>query len=426
MPIAPRGEISVLERGMQLLEQLAAQRPTLDALQRLRAVARWALQQQLKGEMPTLPSQNSTLRAELLSPLGAPSGLDADVLVNGQSGLAAGQYIYRVAAVLAAADANNPGGETLAGDVFPVQLPTVSGKLQLVLQWSKITNAASYRIYRSPKVNDAAGQEQLIGTVQAGANPLQFVDDGTVTPSGGGPLPLGSLGAFRTLPQLNTARIGAGVAAITDPGNASQVYLYVTGGNSGTLAAPTPLASVESLTVTIAADGSQTFGAAFATSANSLPSARWAAPALAGTSANNNVIAANAAYLYVASGASGAVTTLDKPVYVASIGANGVLGAFASTGSVGVGRSAFGGVLVNNQVIALGGFQGSAGQTNSDSAKLASATALGNFNSLGGGVLTAARALQGTAIESAFIYQLGGATANGVNTAQATTEQTIW
>ncbi|MFO1330425.1 MAG: helix-turn-helix domain-containing protein [Rubrivivax sp.] len=64
--LAAAAMVRVLERGMQLLEQLAAQRPPLDALQRLRAVARWALQQQLKGEMPTLPSQNSTLRAELL------------------------------------------------------------------------------------------------------------------------------------------------------------------------------------------------------------------------------------------------------------------------------------------------------------------------------------------------------------------------
>ena len=34
---------------------------------RLRAVARWALDQQLRGQMPTLPSQNSSLRAELLA-----------------------------------------------------------------------------------------------------------------------------------------------------------------------------------------------------------------------------------------------------------------------------------------------------------------------------------------------------------------------
>lgn len=37
------------------------------AVARLQAVTRWALQLQLAGEMPSLPSQNSSLRAELLA-----------------------------------------------------------------------------------------------------------------------------------------------------------------------------------------------------------------------------------------------------------------------------------------------------------------------------------------------------------------------
>ena len=36
-------------------------------LVQLKAMARWMLQVQLKGEMPSLPSQNSTLRANLLA-----------------------------------------------------------------------------------------------------------------------------------------------------------------------------------------------------------------------------------------------------------------------------------------------------------------------------------------------------------------------
>jgi AcrR family transcriptional regulator len=36
------------------------------AVQRLQALVRWALQVQLAGEMPSLPSQNSSLRAELM------------------------------------------------------------------------------------------------------------------------------------------------------------------------------------------------------------------------------------------------------------------------------------------------------------------------------------------------------------------------
>jgi AcrR family transcriptional regulator len=47
-------------------EVIAAQAADTCAFDKLRAVTRWALQVQLAGEMPTLPSQNSSLRAELL------------------------------------------------------------------------------------------------------------------------------------------------------------------------------------------------------------------------------------------------------------------------------------------------------------------------------------------------------------------------
>jgi AcrR family transcriptional regulator len=63
--LAAAAMVRVLERGEQLLAALQA-RAGLGPLERLREVARWALEQQLQGEMPTLPSQNSTLRAELL------------------------------------------------------------------------------------------------------------------------------------------------------------------------------------------------------------------------------------------------------------------------------------------------------------------------------------------------------------------------
>jgi len=88
-------------------------------------------------------------------------------------------------------------------------------------------------------------------------------------------------------------------------------------------------------------------------------------------------------------------------------------------------RPASGVALVNNQMMTFGGFQAGAAVTNSDSANLNTATSLANFNALGSGTLKLTRALAGTAMESAFIYQLGGAN-GGVNSAQNTTEQTIW
>lgn len=62
--LAAAAMVRVLERTMDVLEQQAAR--DTGAVDRLREVARWALRVQLAGEMPLLPSQNSSLRAELL------------------------------------------------------------------------------------------------------------------------------------------------------------------------------------------------------------------------------------------------------------------------------------------------------------------------------------------------------------------------
>jgi TetR/AcrR family transcriptional regulator of autoinduction and epiphytic fitness len=46
---------------------LAGLPPNAKPLTQLKAIARWMLQVQLKGEMPSLPSQNSSLRANLMA-----------------------------------------------------------------------------------------------------------------------------------------------------------------------------------------------------------------------------------------------------------------------------------------------------------------------------------------------------------------------
>lgn len=62
--LAAAAMVRVMEQGLQVVDEQAA-RTELGVVERLKAVARWALQMQLASQMPTLPSQNSTLRAEL-------------------------------------------------------------------------------------------------------------------------------------------------------------------------------------------------------------------------------------------------------------------------------------------------------------------------------------------------------------------------
>ena len=63
--LAAAAMVRLLQRALQVVDTEAA-REGSRAFARLQAVTRWALEVQLAGEMPSLPSQNSSLRAELL------------------------------------------------------------------------------------------------------------------------------------------------------------------------------------------------------------------------------------------------------------------------------------------------------------------------------------------------------------------------
>jgi TetR/AcrR family transcriptional regulator, regulator of autoinduction and epiphytic fitness len=78
--LAAAAMVRVLRLTAEVIEAQAASAPALDKLQ---AVTRWALRVQLAGEMPTLPSQNSSLRTELL---GSKAYIDLLMQVSDQLG----------------------------------------------------------------------------------------------------------------------------------------------------------------------------------------------------------------------------------------------------------------------------------------------------------------------------------------------------
>jgi len=61
--LAAAAMVKVLERALDEVARVGGL--GLDALGRLQAMARWTYDQQLAGQMPALPAQNSTLRAAL-------------------------------------------------------------------------------------------------------------------------------------------------------------------------------------------------------------------------------------------------------------------------------------------------------------------------------------------------------------------------
>lgn len=61
--LAAAAMVQVMQRAQRFVSELPAQDPPLD---KLKAVARWVMSVQLAGQMPSLPSQNSSLRANLM------------------------------------------------------------------------------------------------------------------------------------------------------------------------------------------------------------------------------------------------------------------------------------------------------------------------------------------------------------------------
>lgn len=78
--LAAAAMVRVLQHAATVVDKLP---PAMPAIDKLQAVTRWALEVQLAGEMPTLPSQNSTLRAELL---GSKAYIDLLMQVSDQLG----------------------------------------------------------------------------------------------------------------------------------------------------------------------------------------------------------------------------------------------------------------------------------------------------------------------------------------------------
>jgi hypothetical protein len=69
--LAAAAMVRVMQRAQNYLQNL----PPAPPMEQLRTVARWTMELNLRGEMPSLPSQNSTLRAKLMADLAYMDGL---------------------------------------------------------------------------------------------------------------------------------------------------------------------------------------------------------------------------------------------------------------------------------------------------------------------------------------------------------------
>jgi hypothetical protein len=193
-------------------------------------------------------------RAQVLKVADAPALIPPERITEEGATLPVGTLYYRVSAVLDGTDVENPNGETLPSDEYPVKANEALNAARLT--WTCVPGAAKYRIYRTVAANERSGSERLLEEIAAPATPacvgsplpqVSYVDRGTKTPAPDAPRPLppGALGRW----------VRAGVAQLAVPrGNAAARLVgdrvYVSGGfcsaaGPGCAAANTTLASVE-------------------------------------------------------------------------------------------------------------------------------------------------------------------------------------
>lgn len=367
---------------------------------------------------------DSVLRAYLLDPVEAPVLNDISLEQAAGSGLPGGIFYYRVAAVMASDDANNPDGEGLPSQAFVVQLPDLTGGVNMTLFWDGVPGAVGYRLYRSPTPGLALGSEVLLAEilhVGAELDQQSFIDDNSIDNSAATdiPLVLGSLGIWHSVGTLATAREGASVLAVPDPVNTDTFYLYAIGGRDTGGAV---LDSYEYVAITDVASNDQPVAAGFTTGTETLNEARWLSGAVYLDATRTPEVQPDTAWVYVLKGgdAAGSPIAASRMSLFQVDTANGGELINEHVINVGSGAGGYGAFAGNNSIFIFGG--GGTPSTQVRSGLLAESGCpadcfpdLSNLNA--GVVLAIARYLHAATAEGAFIYLLGGET----DSLQATT-----
>ncbi len=415
------------------------------------AMGTWSVQKSLLGSKRTLTAATTVgrymyvvggndgsaqlataERAMILSPRETPVIRDVDLNLIAAAGLGTGEWHYRVSAVFADTDLDNPAGESLASDAFSLKLPDIKDKkISVKIFWSApvdsakaaLPNVVAYRIYRNVAGTDAPGTELLLDTVTVTDpnTPLEYLDDGSKTPAADSPLPLGSTGKWLKLPNLNTARESAAIVSGFDPADANKFYVYALAGSGNGTAG---LAGYEYLPVTIdPVNGRQAAGAAWTQGTNSLAQGRFQAGAWVVDRNASTLITDSTTYVYVGGGLTNGTNTTTN-VSVGKIAAGGDLGVWSDVpedfNSANAGYGTFAG---SNQLYAFGGQGPAAG---SKSAVIVNPPPTLKNNSWNAGALnlTEGRYLFGTSVQSAFLFLCGGQTTAAQ--ASKTTELAVW
>ena len=131
-----------------------------------------------------------------------------------------GTWYYQVSAI-------GPWGESLASILRMVS----NGEGTITINWSPVTGATHYNIYRNINTDGDGGETFLVDTILAAST--SFVDTGIAADPTEKPLPLGAIGEWETLSTtMNSPREGLDAVkiAVPDGGGGATPFIYVVGG----------------------------------------------------------------------------------------------------------------------------------------------------------------------------------------------------
>ena len=302
-----------------------------------------------------------------------------------------GAWYYRVSAVMKSTYSDNPGGETIASDEGIIAVPDNS---KVTIEWepppSGGSEVAFYRVYRTDEPNGVSGTEHLIAD---NITTTIFTDDGK--PAGTQSyVPNGGLGAFKCENQTGfTPRWGLSVVLGHDKNN--NYYIYAIGGHDGSQATEiVQYAKINS-------DGSLGDW-----SNSSSISARYYLTSVFVDSKNAPVVGSNN-YIYALGGTSNGITPLTDS-QIAGIQTGGGLSSWSNLSKLIPQNMGLLSVAIDNFIFDICGT--SAGGNKVVSAQIINSSGdVQNWNAAGNGAATVfSRFLGGTALESAYIYLVGG------------------
>ncbi len=347
---------------------------------------------------------NTVERAVVLSSTEAPT-LQAEPAASAGS-LAAGTWYYKVSAVLAADDADNPGGETLPSDEAIIR---TGANGAVTLSWAPVTvrgsAAVAYRIYRSPEVDGRSQDERFLAEVTT----TSYTDDGSQSTTDAAPHFPGATGVFHEINRRMTMPRW-GHHALLVQGDDGNRHLAAVAGSAGQVV----LDTIEFAAFDV--DGNL---GGFNPSAEVLAVGRVFPAAVVQTKANVATYDQNGSRLWLAGGYTSTAAT--DTIEWADFGTS--LGAWETLGKKVLARGGSMAVITNQKAFFLGGAGGTpeaptAVRTDGRDSQFDGVGMLsGAVNSTASSLLSP-RAF-GVAITGAgFIYFVGG-TSNGVDAANA-------